>query len=844
MLKKTILSLMAILLPLTAFCNHNGLQFNSHSFAPTKRTTLLLNNGEGITVSKLFEMSFLMDLRDEAPFGNIFCIKTDDGHHIDAMFSISGKTVGLPTIAIDGKLHHINNIVSAGKNIPVAITIDRKEGTIRFSYAKHETVIKADIKDCTKATIAFGMHTDESNYYDVAPINVRNISISSNNKREYYWPLSSHDGDISQDSISGCSAKAINGQWIYDKHVEWKQLLSFQSNEDLQVAYNEKDNRFYIVDKKKVRVFDPETKKTTCIDVKGGRRIINTANFLIYDSTDGTLLSYGTENPQISKFNFNTATWSFTDDAVIEPTHSNHAWALANDSISYVIGGYGFYRYRDNLYRINHRSGSITEIDYKPRITPRTGCAATIVDNKMYVFGGYGNKEGKQELPGEYLYDLICIDLSTGKAKTLWEGKGEQNTSFQLASEMYYDKRKNVFYAATSNEGGRIIRISPDNPHWDFVTGEMNARFEFKEMAFDLYQNTDVNKFFIVINKTRNDNVRHVIISSIDLPLQDDYVPPFMRANADESSSPRVLYLALGAILLLAIAFIVWRRRPVKTEEAKAVKPLDEKPQDGATPSEAATTIPDVPTSAETATIKPSQITLLGKFAVTDKDGNDITSSFSKRLRDLLLILTLYTQKDNKGIEMHEIDDSLWQNMSEVSARNNRNVNISKLRMLLEKVGEAEILNDKIYYRINLGNDVHCDYARAMKYMARINDGHKDETTIAKTLELLLKGPLVPNVSYEWLDPFKAQYSESALALLSSLLYRAERDHNDSLALKIAETIMQHDPFNEKALSVLCSIHCHNNRTGIAKKIYDNFCKVYEHSMGEPFDRPFMDVCK
>ena len=55
-----------------------------------------------------------------------------------------------------------------------------------------------------------------------------------------------------------------------------------------------------------------------------------------------------------------------------------------------------------------------------------------------------------------------------------------------------------------------------------------------------------------------------------------------------------------------------------------------------------------------------SAISLLGTFNVRDKDGNDITSNFTPRLKSLLVLLILYTEKDEKGILTRKVTDMLW----------------------------------------------------------------------------------------------------------------------------------------------------------------------------------------
>ena len=89
-----------------------------------------------------------------------------------------------------------------------------------------------------------------------------------------------------------------------------------------------------------------------------------------------------------------------------------------------------------------------------------------------------------------------------------------------------------------------------------------------------------------------------------------------------------------------------------------------------------------------------SAISLLGTFNVRDKDGNDITGAFTPRLKSLLILLVLYTEQSKQGILTKKATDILWSDKEEESARNNRNVTLRKLRILLEKVGDVEVVSD------------------------------------------------------------------------------------------------------------------------------------------------------
>lgn len=107
-------------------------------------------------------------------------------------------------------------------------------------------------------------------------------------------------------------------------------------------------------------------------------------------------------------------------------------------------------------------------------------------------------------------------------------------------------------------------------------------------------------------------------------------------------------------------------------------------------------------------------ICFFGGFRVIDKEGNDITFSFTPTLKYLLILLILYTGKDSKGIIGNKLIQLLWYDKTEESAKNNRNVYMSKLRSLLDKVGDIKILNQNGFWSIQFENGTICDYLEAL----------------------------------------------------------------------------------------------------------------------------------
>ena len=118
----------------------------------------------------------------------------------------------------------------------------------------------------------------------------------------------------------------------------------------------------------------------------------------------------------------------------------------------------------------------------------------------------------------------------------------------------------------------------------------------------------------------------------------------------------------------------------------------------------------------------------------------------------------------------------------------------------------------------------------------------KSEELLNRILELLLYGPLLPNTIVDWLDDFKDAYSSHSIDLLKNLLdIEISRNHQDMI-IRLADIMFLHDPLNEEALAAKCAVLAAQGKKGIARNLYDRFCKEYHDSMGESYKIPFADL--
>lgn len=475
-----------------------------------------------------------------------------------------------------------------------------------------------------------------------------------------------------------------------------------------------------------------------------------------------------------------------------------------------------------------------------------------MVGDELYIFGGKGNKYGKQELSTHYYLGLYAINLKTKQSRIIWEKK-DDNKETIMASSMYFEPSDSTFYAVSTDKGGTLWKISMKSPVYTEVSKPINNSLDYQDCDFNLYFSPTHRKLFLVLDKILNNRTHDVKIYSINMPLVNE---TDIRQETDEAGSGKwwnLLYV-IGILAILACGAWLFYRSRSKRQATKlpATKEKASKPAAVSKDSSEnqAKTVPTMPEQGNEAAPKEivnyydrsrSSISLLGCFNVRDKEGNDITANFTPRLKHLLILLILYTEKNANGILTSKTTGILWPDKEETAARNNRNVNLRKLRVLLESIGDVEVVTENNFMYIKWGENVFCDYREVLARIQQFKEKENDEL-LNRILELLLYGPLLPNTILDWLDDFKETYSSHSIDLLKDLFeIEKQRNHQDMI-LRLADIMFLHDPLNEEALAAKCAVFSAQGKKGIARNLYDRFCKEYRDSMGEDYKTPFADL--
>ena len=793
-----------------------GLYFKSHAVPAAERSTLYLDDNQPFSVTNDFSISFQIYIRaNEADYGSILHLKTDKGQLIRFSF-VAGEQNHAPALMLNDEIIIIDKPIELEKWINVSLNLRQKDNVIEIEYDKKKISSTFPLQETNSVTITFGQMIGYQ--ADVAPINLRDINIVQDGKLTREWKLWKHNGNICYDEKEGAVARAIQPLWPQS-----------------------------------VKVLDEDGTLKKEIAIHGGYPAVEYPNHLLYDTLSNALVSYSLTEDIISRFSFDDGTWSNEKQNTKEASNYNHAKAFnPADSSFYFFGGYGFYKYRNDLYRMKSGIGKMEQIKYDHPLYPRYSAAMAVVGDELYIFGGKGNKYGKQELSTHYYLGLYAINLKTKQSRIIWEKK-DDNKETIMASSMYFEPSDSTFYAVSTDKGGTLWKISMKSPVYTEVSKPINNSLDYQDCDFNLYFSPTHRKLFLVLDKILNNRTHDVKIYSINMPLVNE---TDIRQATDEAGSGKwwnLLYV-IGILAILACGAWLFYRSRSKRQATKLPATKEKAPKPAAVSKDSsenqAKTVPTMPEQGNEAAPKEivnyydrsrSSISLLGCFNVRDKEGNDITANFTPRLKHLLILLILYTEKNANGILTSKTTGILWPDKEETAARNNRNVNLRKLRVLLESIGDVEVVTENNFMYIKWGENVFCDYREVLARIQQFKEKENDEL-LNRILELLLYGPLLPNTILDWLDDFKETYSSHSIDLLKDLFeIEKQRNHQDMI-LRLADIMFLHDPLNEEALAAKCAVFSAQGKKGIARNLYDRFCKEYRDSMGEDYKTPFADL--
>lgn len=492
------------LLCITAKANNYGLRMKSHDFSGRDKTSLVLLGGKPISIGDNISVNFTFDIRRAPIFGNILTLVMDNGTKLECSIAPYNKTGDYnPTIIVNSKIYPLNyylHPMHAVNRIKAQLVLDKKSNSATFFFGGKKRTVSCKLSSVKNAVFYFGRQAYDGGSMDVAPIDLYDIDVKRDGKPLYFWKLGSHTDSISFDRISHAPAVAQYGIWLFDCHTEWQKVFSYHSNSEVQYVFSHKQNKLFIFDDDSLITWDMTTGQLTARHVSG-YRIMRYSKYLYFNENDQKIYNYNLQRKQIISFDFDKCQWNNAEYVKDEPAYINHSQASTGGDVFYSFGGYGFYRYNNTLFRLNTSTGKVEPLHYSPLLDPRTTAASAIVGDKLYIFGGLGNKVGKQELPQKSYADLWEINLKTLKAQCLWSAKSKNGLA--LSSQMIYSPSGKCFYVATSEK--QILRLPLAKPNVTVLGDTIPVNMYFDVLNYSIFESKSLGKMLVVVDRLLKD---------------------------------------------------------------------------------------------------------------------------------------------------------------------------------------------------------------------------------------------------------------------------------------------------------------------------------------------------
>jgi two-component SAPR family response regulator len=818
-----------------------GLGFQSHEVVQDKRTTLALNL-DNVSAKANFEVSFDLAFipNHEIYFGYILRLISKDNQNIDLVYDnqantrhfkiIIGERLSKISFDIDNRLlfEHWNKL---------RLFIDYKNDRITvFSGLESFTESGVHLKQSTNYKLLFGANAyHKYQTTDLPPFKLRDIKVLQDSKLLFNWPLNEWQGNTANELVSQNNGTVTNPLWIKARHRNWQMENEFTVPGDASIAFDASNEAVYIITQDSLITYAVnKTPQLKSMAYRSGRQPLVPGDMSLFSNNKLYYLyidqmAVGTYDPKDKRWDK-----GFKNIAT-NNGHPNKFFCKTDSSI-YTIGGYGQLVYKDSVKRYNVITKTWQLVKNKgDTFTPRylAGLGTNLAGDTAYVIGGYGSASGQQIVNPRNLYDMMRFTAKDKSFKKLFT-INVKNGDFVFANSLVVNTKDRSYYGLIFpqhkfNSNLQLIKGSLDKPDYHLVGDTIPYLFHDAHSYADLYYLPNTNKFLAVTLFRENEQTRIRIYSLLSPP------EPLLVFVPKIAATHYFLWIGVVCIIILSLAayIVIYRRKKAM------LKPISSNSVD----APAFTLHPEL-TFADDDHSKSSNrnaIFLFGDLQLFTPEGNEITKYFTPLLKELFLVILLYSVKMDRGVSSEKLNEILWFDKSEKSARNNRSVNIAKLKSLLDKMGHCHLSKDTGYWKIEIDyNAILVDYHN---YLNIVSDKNKlNNQKIIQLTNITGRGNFLSNIEYEWLDAFKSEVSNEITDSYIQFANSIQISDDPEFVIKLANDISYFDPVNEEAMILKCKALSSLGKHSLAKNTFEYFMKEYKVIYGEDFRKDFHSI--
>jgi two-component SAPR family response regulator len=835
---------LCMFIPISSFGQEYGLEFAAQPISKDQRTKLDLNPEGFYSFRNDFELSFSIQLRDieRMTFGYIARIVDAEDRNIDIIYN-GPESHGLQVVY--GK--SLTNITIPG-NAPeifenwteIRLRYDLLNKALHFQ-TPDTSISQANIDFSGKIKIFFGRNDfPPIQTTDVPRMSIRDIKLYQRGKCMHHYPLDEMAGDEARDILSDRRAIVQNPRWIMSKYHNWNWSFDTYLDGSGVVCYEPGQEKVYMVGEEMLKVFSvlKDSIENFMYTTPFSELIPGSQAF--YDTITNRLICYSLKNRTVHYFDFLELRWEEIIDGPDRPERFRYhnQFYFASDSVLYTFGGYSQHKYFNLVQRFDFKNNQWDTAQTRgDAFYPRMHAALGSLNDTLYILGGFGSKAGDQILSPEHYTDLLAFSLREKEFIKKYDFEAPME-GIDFANSMVINSEDQSYYvlATTIFEYEtylQLLRGTLAVPELIPVGDKIIYLFHNENSYCDLFFSKSSQELIAVTSLFEpEENTTKITVHKISFP-------PNRNVEGAGTWQDFFTMKVLGFLFILvltATGIFLLRNRAKKEVPAPAR-------YEGQENENLKKDMP-MPNSIGRDKSKKAANAILffGGFQVINKHGEDITKKFTPLLKELFLLIFLYSIKD-KGISVPRLTELLWFSMDAKTAKNNRAVNIAKLKSLLLEIESCSLSQKTAYWQIAFDDSiVFNDYWTCLKNMNTEKAMPKEE--LWQFLCIIKKGPLLGNASYEWLDEFKLECSNQIIDCLMKYVHLDEMASDHDLMIQISDAILIFDMMHEEAIAIKCRALALLGKHSLAKEIFAKFTRDYLILYDEPYERSFTDLIK
>lgn len=867
--------LLSLIYLLIASAIHNadaqGLRFHGNETDIADRSALTIPSPEDTPVPvNHLSVKFSIHVNNPSSSGFIFGITNrETGEMLNLMLrnTFSGDSVYI-SFAKEGERElctssfHTHDITT--RNIGIAAGIDKESDSGKISIdgkAYHVDKLGLAGKDFTPQ-LNFGL---TRHIVETASVSISDLCIVTDGIRREI-PLKESEGTAVHDSKGKVAGLVYNLIWQINEAYHWRKIAEFKSPTPTGCAFDPVNRKFYSYNSDSITTFDANRLNIKKTHLKGAGKLPVRHGMNLYSTKTDRIYPYEIYYDDFScEINPADATWrllAHTDD---NKAIHHHAHLLCNnDSATWIFGGYGDRKYFNKFVRFNLHTHRFDTIPLKgdgipPRFFASMGASAS--GDTIYLYGGKGNKEGKQDLGVKYYYDLYLINLKDSTSKRLWRQTPPSKDMVPVRTLLPSTEEGCVYAMAypeyRTHSSLQLYRFSLADGSRTAVGDSIPILSDEIATNAALYKPTGGDMIFCVIQEFEKEGATTTRIYSLATPPVSEEELNFY-ATQRNGRFPITIIIILASVsaiaVFLAMAFYKRRKRNVSssisTPDATPISDTAHEPENTSAP--AVVNKPErIPQNAITAYKMESlpeipsanRISLFGTFTAIGSDGIDISHLFSPKLKVIFIYLLMGTLAKG-GVSADDLNSAFWPDKEPDKMKNLRNVNIAKLRKILTDFRGLEIIYENGRFTIVADESCYCDIHRFYRLTDNLRNLYPDSNALREVRSIIAQGKFLTGVETPELDMYKSVVEAYSLDLLLKIIDEYTDKFRWEDVARCCQAALRIDPLSEPAMYHGVRAYNAMGHKVRARNIYDNFSAAWRKLYSQDYPTSFSDITK